>query len=299
MRLDRVAIASLSVTLANGTSIAPGHTSALIVSVTQPNGEVLQTEGVGKGKVRWSDLSITSNIVKINKDGIVSLIGDPRPSEGKVGHVLVTVPSHPDVQAELDIPITYNAEFTANFSGARGRNGTDGTNGTDGSMGGMGSIDPKSPSPGSNGANGTDGSNGEDGQPGENALPVQVRITLRRNSAQPLLQVLVANSVQQELFLVDPNGGSITILADGGQGGFGGRGGRGGQGGPGGAGTPPGARGIDGMNGRDGFAAAQGKGALITVHYDPQILPYLDAIHLYSHNGPPPIFVQQRIGPLW
>jgi len=50
-----------------------------------------------------------------------------------------------------------------------------------------------------------------------------------------MLQVRAASKTQTQLFLVDPNGGSLTINASGGAGGAGGSGGRGGRGGFGGA----------------------------------------------------------------
>ncbi len=299
VKLAEIPVTSMSARIDNGPGIAPGFNAALIVSITQPDGHVLQTEGAGKGKIRWSDLAVSSTLVNVNAKGVVTLNDDPTISEGQTGHIVITIPSHPGIRAELDVPVHYTASFTADFSGQRGRNGKDGDNGIDGAMGSMGSLDPNSPSPGGNGGNGTDGTNGEDGAPGDDALPVYVIITLRHSAARPLLQVFTANQTQQKLFLIDPDGGSLTVRADGGPGGFGGHGGRGGQGGPGGAGTPPGARGIDGMNGRDGFSGKQGKGARITVIYDRRVLPYLGVIHLSSSNGPPPAYEQQQVKSLW
>ena len=100
--------------------------------------------------------------------GIASLPGDPRVSEGKVAHVTVTVPSHPGLRTDLDIPIRYNHNFIMDVSGSSGSSGSDGLNGTSGSMG---STDPNNPS------RGGDGSNGQDGGAGGDAPPVQVRLT--------------------------------------------------------------------------------------------------------------------------
>jgi hypothetical protein len=80
-----------------------------------------------------------------------------------VAHVTVTVPSHPDLRAELDIPITYDYNFISNFPGSSGSSGLNGSDGLDGMSGSMGSTDPNNPSPGGNGSNGNDGSNGQDG----------------------------------------------------------------------------------------------------------------------------------------
>lgn len=102
--LDQTPVTSIAASLPNGSGIAPGEKSPLVVVVTEPDGKVLQTEGAGHGKVLWKDLTIVPSVVTANQKGIVSLPHDPRKSEGKLGHVTITVPSHPDLRAELDIP---------------------------------------------------------------------------------------------------------------------------------------------------------------------------------------------------
>ena len=79
----------------------------------------------------------------------------------------------------------------------------------------------------------------------------------------------------------------------------GGRGGRGGQGGMGGIRTPNGNKGMDGVDGRAGSDGPEGRGGTITVTYDPQVEPYLSAIHASSRNGPPAIFHEEPVVPLW
>jgi hypothetical protein len=296
--LDKTPIASIEAKLPNGPGIAPGQKSPLVVSVLEPDGKVLLTEGKGGGKVMWKDLTVTASVVSVNKKGIVSLRHDPRVSEGRVGHVTITVPSHPGLRADLDIPFRYDIAFAANFSGSKGSDGMNGTDGTDGASGSMGSMDPNNPSPGGNGSDGTDGSNGQDGGPGGDAPPVQVRVTVKQEN-RPLLQVSVSAQGHQRFYLVDPQGGSLTVKADGGPGGSGGRGGRGGRGGSGGIGSPNGNSGRDGSDGRNGFDGSQGRGGSITVTYDPQAKPYLSTIHLSSLNGPKPVFNEETVAPLW
>jgi hypothetical protein len=99
--------------------------------------------------------------------------------------------------------------------GARGSDGLNGSDGMTGSSGSMGSTDPNNPSAGGNGGNGTDGSNGGDGGNGGNAPPVQVRITLRPGP-HPLFQASVSAAGKQRLYLIDPQGGALTVKADGG-----------------------------------------------------------------------------------
>jgi hypothetical protein len=296
--LAKTPVASITVSLPKGPGIAPGEKSPLVVVVNQPDGKVLQTEGAGHGKVLWKDITVTASVATVNQKGIVSLSKDPRISDGKLAHVTITVPSHPDLRAELDIPVRYDYAFISNFSGSPGSSGMNGSDGMAGSSGSMGSTDPNNPSPGGNGGNGTDGSNGQDGEPGGDAPPVQVRVALRSGS-HPLLQVGVSAAGHLRFYLVDPQGGSLTVKADGGPGGSGGRGGRGGQGGSGGMGSPSGSNGMSGSDGRNGFDGPRGKGGSITVTYDPQAKPFLTTIHLSSQGGPSPVFREEPVAPLW
>ena len=296
--LAKTPVASIQASLPNGPGIAPGEKSPLVLVVTEPDGKVLQTEGAGHGKVLWKDLTVTASVATVNQKGIVALPKDPRISDGKLAHVSITVPSHPDIHTELDIPVRYNYAFTSNFSGSPGSSGMSGSDGMAGSSGSMGSTDPNNPSPGGNGGNGTNGSDGGDGGPGGDAPPVQVRVAFRPGS-HPLLQVSVSAAGHNKLYLVDPQGGTLTVRADGGPGGSGGRGGRGGRGGSGGGGTPSGSSGMSGSDGRNGFDGSSGRGGSITVTYDPQAKPYLSAIHLSSKNGSAPVFHEEPVAPLW
>jgi hypothetical protein len=296
--LAKTSVVSIEASLPKGPAIAPGEKLALVVQFTQPDGTVLVTEGKGKGKVLWSDITVTPTVVTADQKGHVTLPRDPRVSDGKVAHLTITVPSHPDLRRELDIPITYDYNFISNFSGSSGSSGLNGSDGLDGASGTMGSTDPNNPSPGGNGSNGTDGSNGQDGGNGGDAPPVEIRVALR-SGAHPLLQVSVSAAGKQRLYLVDPQGGALTLTANGGPGGSGGRGGRGGRGGSGGMGTPNGNSGSDGSSGRNGFDGSQGRGGGITVTYDPQAKPFLTAIHLSNQGGPAPVFKEAPVAPLW
>jgi len=174
-------------------------------------------------------------------------------------------------------------------------NGTDGQAGMSGSNG---SIDPNNPSAGGDGTNGTDGSNGGDGGPGGNAPPVEILMTLRAG-VHPLLQVSVSAASHRRLYLVDPQGGALTVKADGGPGGSGGHGGRGGAGGAGGSGSPSGNSGRSGSDGRNGSDGSPGRAGSITVTYDPQAKPYLAALKLSNRGGPAPVFKEAAVAPLW
>jgi hypothetical protein len=228
----------------------------------------------------------------------VSLSSDPRISDGKVAHVAVAAPSHPDLYSEIEIPIRYDYNYSFYVSGSSGSSGMDGSNGMDGSSGSMGSIDPDNPSPGGNGSDGSNGTDGSDGGPGWDAPPTQVRVALR-SGPHPLLQVEASAAGKDKFYLIDPNGGFLMVTSEGGSGGSGGKGGRGGRGGSGGIGSPSGSSGSDGSNGRDGSDGSPGRAGSTTVTYDPQAKPFLSIIRLSNSGGPRPIFKEQAVGPLW
>ena len=118
VHLEAIPVKSMEARLAKGPGIVPGQKSSLVAVITDADGKVLQTEGAGQGKVLWSDLKVTASVVTANKKGVVSLPRDPRVSDGKMPHVTITVPSHPDIRAELDIPVRYDYNFISNFSGS-------------------------------------------------------------------------------------------------------------------------------------------------------------------------------------
>jgi hypothetical protein len=296
--LAKTDVTAMQVNLPKGPAIAPGEKLGLVVSFTQPNGKPLVTEGQGKGKVLWKDLTVAPSVVTSDQKGNVTLPHDPRKSDGKTAHVAISVPSHPDLHAELDIPITYDYNFVANFSGAPGSNGFNGTDGMNGADGISGSTDPNNPSPGGNGGNGTNGGDGQDGGNGGDAPAVTVLVTLR-SGTHSLLQVSVSAAGRRRLYLVDPQGGALSVSADGGAGGSGGKGGSGGRGGSGGSGTPSGSSGSNGLSGRNGFDGSPGRGGSITVTYDPSAKPYLTAIQLSNRGGPAPIFIEAPVALVW
>jgi hypothetical protein len=299
VHIDKLPIASMDATLPNGPAIAPGESTPLVATFTEPTGKVFTTEGKGKGKILWTDLHVDTSVVTVNKKGILTLAHDPRLSEGKTGHVVITVPSHPTLKSEVDVPLTYAYPFTSRFAGADGSNGSSGFNGTDGTSGSSGSTDPNNPSPGGNGGNGGDGTDGGNGGDGSNGPAVTVVVTLRPGS-KPLLEIgVTASGHKQRLYLVDPQGGSLTVSSVGGSGGSGGKGGSAGRGGAGGIGTPNGSNGSDGHAGNDGRAGSDGDGGSIAVTYDPSAQPYLASLHLANPHGPKPQFTQAPVAPLW
>ncbi|HST80043.1 MAG TPA: hypothetical protein VLN58_16270 [Verrucomicrobiae bacterium] len=297
--LNKVPATSIAASFPKGPGIAPGDKLPLVVTFTTADGKVFVTEGQGHGKILWQDLNVSATVATVNNKGVLSLPSDPRFSEGKLPHVTITAPSHPDLKAELDIPIRYDSKFAATFAGSSGSNGLDGNSGIDGTSGSMGSIDPDHPEAGGDGSDGTNGTDGQNGGNGSDGPPIKVRVTLRQGSQTPLLQIGVQAERKTTMFLVDPQGGSLTVKSVGGDGGQGGKGGRGGRGGSGGVGTPNGRDGRDGSNGSDGLSGFSGHGGSITVIYDPEAAPYLGAIRLPKSDGPKPIFREELVPQLW
>lgn len=261
------------------------------------------TAGAGHGKVLFDSFNLVGTFVQVSKKGKVSLPADPRVSEGATPQVRITVNGHPDLIAELDIPVRYDIPFAGHFSGRAGLDGANGLDGQSGGSGSAGSIDPGNRSPGGDGGNGSDGDNGKDGDPGQPGQSVHVWITLRAGP-HPLLQVRAASTDHEQLFLIDPNGGTLAIDANGGKGGSGGAGGRGGSGGSGGIGTPSGSTGRSGQDGRRGWDGRGGAAGKILVSVDPSAQPFLDHFTFACKSGDgapgaPPIVQMAPVGPLW
>jgi hypothetical protein len=296
-------VTALSASLSPEPGLSPGKSGRLVIIATTSDGKQWVTVGPGHGKVLFDSFTFEATIATVDKKGIVSLPADPRISETAMPHVRITAIGHPDINAELDIPVRYDIAFTANFSGRAGSQGLDGLNGLDGTAGSNGSIDGTNPSPGGNGTNGSKGGDGDNGKPGQPGEIVHVWVTLKA-ADPPLLQVRAASSTHEQLFLVSTNGGTLTVSANGGSGGAGGSGGRGGRGGAGGIGWPPGLSGNDGLNGWDGHSGSGGAAGTITVSMDPQAQGFADRLHFSNKSGdgapgPPPIVGIETVPPIW
>src|SRR3984885_12074530 len=70
--LAKVPVTSIEASLPKDPGVAPGEKSPLVVTFAASDGKTYVTEGKGKGKILWKDLTITATVVSINKNGIVS-----------------------------------------------------------------------------------------------------------------------------------------------------------------------------------------------------------------------------------
>jgi hypothetical protein len=303
MRLDKVPVTALSATLSPDPGLSPGKSGRLIIAATTSDAKHFVTVGAGHGNVLFDSFTFTATTVTVSKKGAVTLPADPRVSEGATPHILITVVGHPDVTTDLSIPIRYDVAFVANFAGKQGFRGINGLDGQAGSSGTDGSSDLSNPSAGGRGGDGSNGEDGRDGDSGEPGEAVHVWMTLKGGN-HPLLQVRAASKTHTQLFLIDPNGGSLTVNASGGAGGAGGSGGRGGQGGSGGNGFPPGFSGQNGRDGSDGRSGADGAAGTIVVSVDSQVQTYLNKLELINKTGggapgPKPEIRIEAVEPLW
>ena len=316
VRLDQVPVTSVSVALVDkhGAPVAalgPGQSARLVVVATASDGKQYASVGAGHGKVAMDNYTIAAAVVTVDKRDSVSLSPDPRASHGKVGHLHIVPVAHPNVAADIDIPVRYDIAYSADFSGADGLNGSDGLPGIDGWAGADGTPPTTDPTTGAvtsqgvggngmGGSNGGDGGNGADGSPGQ-AVHVWVRM---ESGTKPLLQVKLDGGGHQSYYLIDPNGGSLKISDNGGRGGRAGQGGRGGRGGRGGSGFPPGFAGSDGQPGLDGRPGFGGAAGTIAISVDPAAQPFLRCITWSNmggdgHLGPLPTVTVQPVPPLW
>ena len=304
MRLDGVPLQAIAASMPGNGGIAPGGKAALSVVATATDGRILASVGTGDGKVLLDSYHFDANVVKVNADGVVTLSADPHLSEGLVPHVRITATGQAAPVADLDIPVRYDVAFAGNYRGRDGFNGTDGFDGTAGSPGSTGSFDPNNPSAGGDGGNGTNGSDGGDGGGGGRGPDVHVAIALVPG-AHPLLHVRASESGKDHDFIVDPDGGSLTVTASGGYGGRGGRGGQGGAGGSGGSGgSGSGSSGMSGSAGRNGQDGPGGPAGTIAVAIDPAAAPYLDHFHFknvtgYNRPGPAPVVTTVPVPSPW
>jgi hypothetical protein len=302
-RLEQLPITSVSASLYPQPASSPGKSGRLIIVASAADGRKWTSVGPGHGTVLFDSFRLDATVVEVTSGGVVSMPSDPRVSDGKTARVRITVVGHPDVTTEVEIPLRYDVAFAAHFSGASGLDGLNGTDGMPGFDGSSGSIDPTSPSEGgrgSDGSNGTDGANGGDGEPGQS---VQLWITLAPG-AQTLIQARAASANREQFFLIDPNGGSLSVDANGGSGGRGGMGGKGGRGGAGGGGFPRGASGNSGVDGHNGFPGSDGAPGKILVCVDPSAQQYLDRFHFSNRSGggvpgPAPEVRVEAVAALW
>ncbi len=228
MNVATLPLNQMKVHLAKPQGVAPGQKASLIVTFAGPNGQTWSTEGAGRGAIMWEDLTITSTVVACNNDGTVSLSDDPRLSDGKIGHVVVTLAFNQALRAETDIPVRYDVKYYANFNGSDRLTG--------------------------------------------NAPSVLVRLVMHPGDRRMIEAAVQPAGDKEKFYLIDPDGGSLSVSADGG---------------------------CIVRDCTDRSGRAFGRAGAITVIYDPSVAPYLSVVQLSNLGGPEPVFISQRLDPLW
>lgn len=283
-------VKKLEMDVVGAEALCPGGQAPIVVTAVLDDGKKLVSEGAGNGKVTWDNFKITAAGGAVDNRGVFAMSADPRATRKKGAKIVVQSVHHPNKQAEATVTPRYDCSYTANFSGQPGRDGADGRMGSNGTSGKSNQSSGSYAEPGGNGQDGQDGGDGADGEPGQDADDVEVRVALAQGAEgeKPLLKVVAKSltSNHTEIFLIDPEGGALTVLANGGRGGSGGNGGNGGSGGSGGTGAPAGNGGNGGDGGDGGNGASGGNGGHITLIVDPAAKTYLTAINLENHAGP-------------
>lgn len=141
--------------------------------------------------------------------------------ENHTASLVVSLAEYPEIADTFSVLLNYKTNYLANFNTAGGSWGMSGHQGGSGAPG----------------CNGGDGGFGQDGGHGNNAPDIGVWADLYFDSLLNcnLLYVYTLNfwNDAESFYLLNPEGGSLTVTAAGGNGGSGGDGGHGGNGGNG------------------------------------------------------------------
>jgi hypothetical protein len=209
-------------------------------------------------------------------NGKVTVSSNPSDVKNHEVKIRASTIKNPEIKSELVLKLDYKAAQVADFSGAPGKTGQMGQSGVRGNNG-SGSSNC---SAGTNGGQGGNGGNGGTGQDIEAFVKMKFDDVLKKE----MLQLLVKSKTtgKEQLYIVNPDGGKITVSADGG---IGGSGGQGGYGGPGGSDTykKVGANGGDGGNGGQGGIG--GNGGMITAYIDPSAEKLVGTVVIFSNEG--------------
>jgi hypothetical protein len=209
-------------------------------------------------------------------DGKVTVNSNPASIKNHEVKIKASTIKNAEIKSELVLKLNYKGNVVADFSGTPGKQGQMGQSGIRGNNG-SGSSNC---SAGTNGGQGGNGGNGGTGQDIEAFVKMKFDEVLKKD----MLQVLVKSKTtgKEQVYIVDPDGGKITVSADGGKGGAGGSGG---YGGPGGSDTykKVGANGGDGGNGGNGGIG--GNGGTITAYIDPSAEKLVGTVVIFSNEG--------------
>jgi hypothetical protein len=286
-------ITSIALSAGEKPVLAPGGEISIGMTATLEDGKEMKTQGLLEGKVKWGNYIVTVTGGTFY-EGTIRINSDPRKIQGYKVSVKCALFKDSTQFKTMDWTLDFVANYTANFDGAAGENGKWADKGATGRAG---SND--SQGRGGDGEKGGRGQDGEHGGNGRNGQSVDVYVTaFKTENGTTLLKVYCKSKSldQEDFFIVNPNGGTVTISARGGQGGQGGHGGDGGGGGSGGNGherggnTSEGSYGVGGTGGdggdggNGGNGGDGGDGGNITIYLDPSAAAYA-GIFKYDTSG--------------
>jgi hypothetical protein len=220
---------SLEIKYPETPNIALGQKIPIGIVAMTDKGKEFKTPGfLAPGLLKtaeWADFTIAVTGGTFS-EGAVTISSNL--SEIKNYEVKITASSvkNPEVKTELIIKLNFKGTTVAAFDGVYGKGGRQGAMGAKGP-----NAVTSSDQAGAAGMGGPGGQGGNGG-PGQN-IEVYAKLQFDARLNKEMLYVLVKSktSGQQQLFLVDPDGGKIIVTANGGEGGSGGYGGQGGAGG--------------------------------------------------------------------
>jgi hypothetical protein len=295
--LEGKSVDKIEAELMEGDRMCPGQESPLVVTAhLADKDKSFVTKGPGEGTVPWDNFEVATARGEVSGKGIFQMASDPRETLDEPAEITVKSVHHPDKTTTVRVPAHYKCTFRADFSGEKGKPGPPGRDGARGDM---------------DGGRGGDGGDGGKGGAGGHAPDVRVLVERTTQTVdmsggdavsddgegessdaeattekKSMLKVRVESkdSDRMERYLVDPEGGRMKVIADGGPGGNGGRGGHGGEGGDGTDRAPRG--GAGGAGGNGGPGGPGGDGGAIEMVVDPSADDYRDAIELSNAGGP-------------
>lgn len=277
--------------------IGPGTSLEFGISAKLEDGSYMNTTGLLKGKVKWSDFKFEvqgGSYVHYPGSSNIVITGDQDKIINHEVVVQVTSVYHPSLKSTLKIPLNYKLSYVANFSGDMGQAGERGAAGSNGTNR---DRDEKQTGKGKTGGDGGDGQDGRNGKDGMDGPEIAVRIALAEDAPEgaTLLKITIqsGNSEEPKVYLIDGTAGSLKVKANGGDGGAGGTGGDGGTAGWGQsvptsiAGSEGGDGGTGGNGGNGGDGGDGGNGGRITVSCDAAAKPFLHVIEFEANGGSP------------
>ncbi|MEL7006160.1 MAG: hypothetical protein AAFN93_26045, partial [Bacteroidota bacterium] len=264
-------------------SAAPGNRFKLSMHAFFNNGQQLEVGtrelpyshydiSVEGGGFKRGSVSISNNLAEIVNHEVVVKVGSK---------------SNKSVSYTVYYPLDYIDDYQFKSSGSWGMNGNSGMSGSCGSSIGINR----------HGEHGYDGQHGQDGERGHD-LDIYWSLVYDSIFKGELLYAEVLSPNRTMEYLINPLGGSLEVVTQGGNGGSGGDGGRGGSGGGGSNGEirlvrewlndstfreveerlPGGNGGHGGDGGFGGHGGYGGDGGNIYIHYTKEAEQYLDRL---------------------